>query len=194
MSGIVDRMSAVSKARRRAVDCRGDEHALELASTLYIRAKETSSFAYLLHLRRQSRATILTNQLSGVGAHNFRRLEPKLRYSRQLPTTAISSFTVFLAMASAAVIGSRAPRAAQRTLRLAAPSTRGLAAAASGSFQYETGNAGVQFASRDLPGATTTLAVVSKAGSRYQTLPGFSDALKTFAFKVSPLSSEMRSH
>ena len=62
---------------------------------------------------------------------------------------------------------------------------RGLAAAASGSFNYQVGDAsGLKFASRDLPGPTTHLAVVAKAGSRYQPLPGWSDGLEQFAFKV----------
>lgn len=78
----------------------------------------------------------------------------------------------------------RALRAAQQPLRQVTQK-RGLAAAASGSFQYEQGEVhGVQYASRDLPSATTTLAVVARAGSRYQPLPGFSDALEKFAFKV----------
>jgi ubiquinol-cytochrome c reductase core subunit 2 len=64
--------------------------------------------------------------------------------------------------------------------------SRGLAAAASGSFQYEIGQEkGIKYASRDLPGPTTTLTIVAKAGTRYQTLPGYSDALEKFAFKVS---------
>ncbi len=64
---------------------------------------------------------------------------------------------------------------------------RCFAAAASGSFSYETGeSSGVRFASRDLPGPTTHLAIVAKAGTRYQPLPGFSEALEKFAFKVSP--------
>lgn len=64
---------------------------------------------------------------------------------------------------------------------------RCLAAAASGSFSYETGDSsGVRFASRDLPGPTTYLAIVAKAGTRYQPLPGFAEALENFAFKVSP--------
>jgi ubiquinol-cytochrome c reductase core subunit 2 len=80
-------------------------------------------------------------------------------------------------------------RNALRTIQkqsCAAPNNRrGLAAAASGSFQYETGDSnGVKFASRDLPGPTTTLAVVAKAGTRYQPLPGYADALESFAFKV----------
>ena len=62
---------------------------------------------------------------------------------------------------------------------------RCLASAASGSFSYETGDAGgVKFASRDLPGPMTHLAVVSKAGTRYQPLPGFSEGLEKFSFKV----------
>lgn len=62
---------------------------------------------------------------------------------------------------------------------------RGLAAAASGSFTYETGEAaGVTYASRDLPGPTTHVAVVAKAGTRYQPAPGYTDGLEKFAFKV----------
>ena len=62
---------------------------------------------------------------------------------------------------------------------------RGLATPASGTFQYETGNAnGVKIASRDLPGPTATLGLVAKAGTRYQILPGFSEGLENFAFKV----------
>lgn len=63
---------------------------------------------------------------------------------------------------------------------------RGLAAPASGSFTYEVDtNNGIKFASRDLPGPTTTVAVVARAGTRYQALPGFADGLENFAFKVS---------
>ena len=62
---------------------------------------------------------------------------------------------------------------------------RGLAAAASGSFTYETGEAtGVKYGSRDLPGPTTHIAVVARAGTRYQPAPGFTDGLEKFAFKV----------
>ena len=62
---------------------------------------------------------------------------------------------------------------------------RGLAAAAAGSFKFQTGEAaGVKIASRDLTGPTTTLALVAKAGTRYQTLPGVADGLEKFAYKV----------
>lgn len=60
-----------------------------------------------------------------------------------------------------------------------------MAAAAPKGFEYETGEiAGVKIATRDIPGPTTSLAVVAKAGSRYQPSAGFSDALAKFAFKV----------
>jgi ubiquinol-cytochrome c reductase core subunit 2 len=35
-----------------------------------------------------------------------------------------------------------------------------------------------------MAGATTTLAVVAKAGTRYQPYPGFADAIEKFGFKV----------
>ncbi|KAI9843382.1 MAG: ubiquinol-cytochrome c reductase core subunit 1 [Thelocarpon superellum] len=70
---------------------------------------------------------------------------------------------------------------------------RSLATAASNPFQYETGeSAGVKIAARDLPGPTTTVALVSKAGSRYQSLPGFADGLEKFAFKSTAKRSALR--
>lgn len=79
-------------------------------------------------------------------------------------------------------------RGAQRAFRrqCAQPvQRRGLAAPASGSFQYQTDDAkGVKFASRGLPGPTTTLALVSRAGTRYQLLPGLTEGLEKFAFRV----------
>ncbi|KIV92872.1 hypothetical protein PV10_04136 [Exophiala mesophila] len=96
-------------------------------------------------------------------------------------------------MASPAALGSKALRASHRRIPRVALQTRGLAAPASGSFQYETGNAsGVKYAGRDIPGATTTLAVVAKAGSRYEPLPGYSDALEKFAFKSTTKRSALR--
>jgi ubiquinol-cytochrome c reductase core subunit 2 len=81
-------------------------------------------------------------------------------------------------------------RGAQRAARqhtVAAVQRRGLAAPASGSFQYQSGEAkGVKFASRDFAGPTTTLALVAKAGTRYQTLPGLTEGLANFAFRVRP--------
>lgn len=62
---------------------------------------------------------------------------------------------------------------------------RGLAAPASGSFQYQTGDAqGVKFASRDLPGPVGSLAIVTKAGTRFEHVPGLAEGLNRYAFKV----------
>jgi hypothetical protein len=128
---------------------------------------------------------------SGLGTCRSNRIPCKatsLELRRICPSSPHRSTSLLehpAAMASPAALGSRALRATQHPLRAAASTRRGLAAAASGSFQYETGDAGgVKFASRDLPGATTTLTVVSKAGTRYQPAPGFTDALEKFAFKV----------
>jgi hypothetical protein len=60
-----------------------------------------------------------------------------------------------------------------------------MASAANPSFQYDvTEAAGVKVANREVAGPTGTLALVAKAGSRYQPFPGFADALEKFAFKV----------
>ncbi|KAJ4289610.1 ubiquinol-cytochrome c reductase core subunit 1 [Kalmusia sp. IMI 367209] len=87
-------------------------------------------------------------------------------------------------------------RGAQRAARQHAvrPSQRrGLAAPASGSFQYQSGDAnGVKFASRDFAGATTTLALVAKAGTRYQPLPGLTEGLQHFAFRSTDRRSTLR--
>lgn len=62
---------------------------------------------------------------------------------------------------------------------------RTLASQKSGGFNYETGEInGVKFASRALPGATIQLAVVARAGTRFQLYPGFAEGLEKFAFKV----------
>ncbi|KAF2711047.1 LuxS/MPP-like metallohydrolase [Pleomassaria siparia CBS 279.74] len=91
---------------------------------------------------------------------------------------------------------STACRGAQRALsaRAVHPSQRrGLAAPASGSFQYQSGEAkGLKFASRDLAGQTTTLALVAKAGTRYQPLPGLTEGLEKFAFTNTERRSTLR--
>lgn len=66
------------------------------------------------------------------------------------------------------------------------PSTqRGMAAAAANPFHYSVGNASdIKVASRDDGRPTTSLAVVIRGGSRYQTAPGMAHGLANFAFKV----------
>lgn len=61
-----------------------------------------------------------------------------------------------------------------------------MASATTPGLQYDvTEVAGVKLANREVAGPTATLALVAKAGPRYQPFPGFSDALEQFAFKVS---------
>jgi len=70
-------------------------------------------------------------------------------------------------------------RSAQRTVRQQC--RRGIAT----SFSYESSDvAGVKTASRDIAGPTTKLAVVAKAGTRYESAPGLTTGLEQFAFKV----------
>lgn len=89
-------------------------------------------------------------------------------------------------MISRALLRRPVQTASRRQCSVRLNDRRCLAAASSGSFSYETGDvAGVKIASRDLPGPTTHLAVVAKAGTRYQPLPGFADGLEKYAFKVS---------
>ena len=68
--------------------------------------------------------------------------------------------------------------ARSRALRNVVNSTRSYATSVADS-------AGVKVAGVDLGQPTTSISVVVKAGSRYETLPGVAHALKNFAFKVS---------
>lgn len=59
------------------------------------------------------------------------------------------------------------------------------AAASLDPFHYTVSEAsGVKVATKDDGGPTTTLALVVKAGSRYESEPGLAHALSNFAFKV----------
>lgn len=85
-------------------------------------------------------------------------------------------------MLSRSALGRHTQRAARRSWQ---QQNRGLAAPASGSFTYESGDAqGIKFASRDIPGPVSSLAIVAKAGTRYQAFPGLTEALQLYAFKV----------
>jgi hypothetical protein len=90
-------------------------------------------------------------------------------------------------MISRSAIGRNAQLALRRQCCAQPANRRGLAATVSGStsFSYETADVGgVKVASRDVSGPTTKLAVVAKAGTRYQNLPGLTAGLEQFAFKV----------
>ncbi|KAI1293379.1 ubiquinol-cytochrome C reductase complex CORE protein 2 precursor [Xylaria venustula] len=74
---------------------------------------------------------------------------------------------------------------------------RGYAAAAGASiptsFAYETADvAGVKVATRDSRGPTTKLAVVAKAGTRYEPAPGLTVGLEEFAFKNTESRTALR--
>ncbi|KAL2116327.1 hypothetical protein VTJ04DRAFT_8494 [Mycothermus thermophilus] len=70
---------------------------------------------------------------------------------------------------------------------------RGFAAAASPKTSYEpTTIAGVKVAARDDNGPTTRLAVVAKAGTRYELLPGLTVGLEEYAFKNTNKRSALR--
>lgn len=90
-------------------------------------------------------------------------------------------------MISRSAIGNKAQLALRRQCCAKPTNRRGLAAAVSGttSFSYESTDVkGIKVASRDVAGPTTKLAVVAKAGTRYQTAPGLTSGLEQFAFKV----------
>nr|OQO31274.1 hypothetical protein B0A51_01028 [Rachicladosporium sp. CCFEE 5018] len=94
-------------------------------------------------------------------------------------------------MLSRSVLARQAQRAARASWQH--ETRRGLAAPASGSFSYDSGDAqGIKVASRDQTGPVTTLALVAKAGTRYQPLPGLTQALERFAFKSTENRSTLR--
>lgn len=98
-------------------------------------------------------------------------------------------------MISRSAVGRNAQLALRRQCCLKPASSRGLAAAVSGStsFSYETAEVGgVKVASRDVAGPTTKLAVVAKAGTRYQSAPGLTCGLEQFAFKVCTIPGRVR--
>ncbi|BCS27521.1 ubiquinol--cytochrome-c reductase subunit 2 [Aspergillus puulaauensis] len=90
-------------------------------------------------------------------------------------------------MLSRSAISRNAPRALQSASR------RGMASAAPQGLQYDVSeSAGVKVANREPAGVTGTLALVAKAGSRYEPFPGFSDALELFAFQSTLKRSALR--
>ncbi|KAI1151830.1 ubiquinol-cytochrome C reductase complex CORE protein 2 precursor [Nemania diffusa] len=83
--------------------------------------------------------------------------------------------------------------------RLRSYAAAAAAAAATGSssaptsFTYETADvAGVTVATRDSHGPTTKLAIVAKAGTRYEPAPGLTVGLEEFAFKSTAPRSALR--
>ncbi|KAF2840392.1 ubiquinol-cytochrome C reductase complex core protein-like protein 2 [Patellaria atrata CBS 101060] len=96
-------------------------------------------------------------------------------------------------MLSRSSLGRGAQRALRRQCCSQPTNRRGLAAPASGSFAYQTGDSsGIKVATRDLWGPTTTLALVAKAGTRYEPLPGLAQGLEKFAFTSTEKRSALR--
>ncbi|KAL7269302.1 Vacuolar protein sorting-associated protein 11 [Rhizina undulata] len=74
-----------------------------------------------------------------------------------------------------------------------APSRGMAAAAASNSFHYSVSDAaGIKVAARDDGAPTTSLAVVVRGGSRYESAPGLAQGLARFAFKNTTRRSALR--
>jgi len=87
---------------------------------------------------------------------------------------------------------SRGTQLALRSSGAAKIAQRGFAVAASEKVSYEPTNiAGVKVAARDDGGPTTRLAIIAKAGTRYEALPGLTVGLEEFAFKARQLSVEI---
>lgn len=96
-------------------------------------------------------------------------------------------------MISRSAIGPKAQLALRRQCCARPTNRRGLAASISGStsFSYDTADVnGLKVASRDVAGPTTKLAVIAKAGTRYQPAPGLTSGLEQFAFKVCGYSGD----
>lgn len=88
---------------------------------------------------------------------------------------------------------SRGTQLALRSSGAAKIAQRGFAVAASEKASYEPTNiAGVKVAARDDGGPTTRLAIIAKAGTRYEALPGLTVGLEEFAFKNTTKRSALR--
>ncbi|KAK1761254.1 Metalloenzyme, LuxS/M16 peptidase-like protein [Echria macrotheca] len=87
---------------------------------------------------------------------------------------------------------SRGSQLALRSRSAAKVAQRGFAAASEKASYNPTTVAGVKVASRDDHGPTTRLAVIAKAGTRYEPLPGLTVGLEEFAFKNTEKRSALR--
>ncbi|KAN0072621.1 Metalloenzyme, LuxS/M16 peptidase-like protein [Elaphomyces granulatus] len=97
-------------------------------------------------------------------------------------------------MMSRNAFGRTLPRALRHNCCATSPrSCRGIASTTAPSLQYETAQAaGIKIANREIGAPTTSIALVAKAGSRYEPFPGFSEALVQFAFKSTFKRSALR--
>ncbi|VUC23885.1 unnamed protein product [Clonostachys rosea] len=95
-------------------------------------------------------------------------------------------------MISRSSLARNAQKAACRSWA-AQPLQRRAFAAAANTGAFESSDvSGLKVASRDAHGPTTKLAIVAKAGTRYQPLPGLAVGLEEFAFKNTQRRSALR--
>lgn len=95
-------------------------------------------------------------------------------------------------MISRSSLAKSAQQVVRRSCSVQPLQRRGFAATAS-SGAFETADvSGLKVASRDAHGPTTKLAIVAKAGTRYQPLPGLTVGLEEFAFKNTQRRSALR--
>ncbi|KAG6010274.1 hypothetical protein E4U21_007323 [Claviceps maximensis] len=96
-------------------------------------------------------------------------------------------------MISRSTFAKSAQQAVRRSCSVQPLQRRGFAAVATSSGAFETADvSGLKVASRDTHGPTTKLAIVAKAGTRYQPLPGLTVGLEEFAFKNTQRRSALR--
>jgi len=114
--------------------------------------------------------------------HIFRSSVSNPHLFRRYPPEPLSSPT------SRMLARSSLSRATTQCLRTAPKYSRAMAAAAGANpFQFEVSDAqGIKIASRDDGAPTTSLALVVRGGSRYETAPGLAHALQQFTWKVGP--------
>ncbi|KAI5926062.1 LuxS/MPP-like metallohydrolase [Camillea tinctor] len=123
---------------------------------------------------------------------------PSQTFTRQLSTTIplLNMFSRKALSRGAQIAARRQACLAQRRGYAAATATVTATSAptsAPSSLTYETADvSGIKVATRDSHGPTTKLAVVAKAGTRYQPAPGLTVGLEEFAFKNTQKRSALR--
>ncbi|KAM4060042.1 insulinase (peptidase family M16) domain-containing protein [Hirsutella rhossiliensis] len=95
-------------------------------------------------------------------------------------------------MISRSLLARNAQQVLRRSCGVRPLQSRGFAAAADTGAFDTSDISGLKVASRDAHGPTAKLAVVAKAGTRYQPLPGLTVGLEEFAFKNTQRRSALR--
>merc|ERR1712000_600516 len=104
-----------------------------------------------------------------------------------------STSTSISTMISRAALARNAQQAVRRSWAARPAQQRTFASAASSSGAFETSDvSGLKVASRDSHGPTTKLAIVAKAGTRFQPLPGLTVGLEEYAFKNTQRRTALR--